>query len=383
MTGPRNKQLIEFIQTKIRRSGPVSFAWFMEQALYHPEFGYYSSGKARLGRQGDYFTNVSVGPVFGELLAAQVVEVWDTLGRPERFTIVEQGADDGQLAQDILTSSAAQFAECFERLRYLIVEPFPVLRRRQEQSLTQFAAKVIWSPSLEAVEPWVGLHFSNELLDAFPVRLICRHRGSHNDPEWFERCVDCKGDEFTFVEQPIADAALRQPLERMTDLPDGFQIELNRAALDWVDVLSAKLQRGWVLMIDYGYLQHDLTETSHRDGTLQCRANHQLIDSPLNGVGECDITAHVNWTAIADRAQEKKFRIAGFTDQHHFLTGIISEHPELASDSDPGNRRQLQTLLHPEMMGRSFQVLALSRGIDPAARLSGFKFARSPAQLFE
>ena len=378
MTGPRNKQLIQFIQTKIRRSGPVSFAWFMEQALYHPEFGYYSSGKARLGRQGDYFTNVSVGQTFGKLLAAQLVESWDTLGQPERFTVVEQGAHDGQLARDVLTSLAAKSPECFEQLRYLVVEPFPVLQRRQEESLGQFARKVTWSPSLEAVEPWVGLHLSNELLDAFPVHVVCCQGG-----DWFERCVSYEDDEFRFVEQPIADAALRQPLERMTDLPDGFQIELNQAALNWVDVLSAKLQRGWVLMIDYGYLQHDFTETSHRDGTLQCRANHQLIDSPLNGVGECDITAHVNWTAIADRAQEKNFRVAGFTDQHHFLTGIISEHPGLVSDSDPAGCRQLQTLLHPEMMGRSFQVLALSRGIDPAARLSGFKFARSPAQLFE
>ena len=368
--------------SRIQRDGPFSFAWFMEQALYHPEFGYYSSGKAKLGRKGDYFTNISVGAMFGRLLAAQLAEIWQTLGRPDQFTIVEQGAHEGELARDILTALTASSSECFERVRYLIVEPFRVLRDRQRQSLTRFADRVMWCPSLEAVEPFVGVHFSNELLDAFPVHLVCRGRVSATDsePQWLEKFVDWSGDIFTFVERPIADSTLQQQLQSFPALPDGYGVEFSQAALDWIDLLSTKLQRGYILAVDYGYLQDDLVEQAQGSGRLQCRAQHQLIDSPLDRIGECDITAHVNWTSVAARAREQKFEIAGFTDQHHFLTGIISEHPGLATGKNPSSRRQLQTLLHPEMMGRSFQVLGLSRGVDAGARLSGFKFARTAHQ---
>jgi SAM-dependent MidA family methyltransferase len=385
--------LVQFIRSKIQQDGPVSFAWFMEQALYHPAYGYYSSGKAKLGRKGDYFTNVSVGSTFGRLMAGQFVEIWQRLGKPDPFTIIEQGAHHGELARDVLAALTVISPEFFNRVHYLIVEPFPALRDRQKQSLADFAERVTWRGTLEAVEAFVGVHFSNELLDAFPVHLVRRQRESvDTDPavgeavsfprsltgspteNWFEKCVDWKGDKFTFVQQPITDSSLRQQLENMVTPPGHF--EFNQAALDWIDLLSTKLQRGYVLIIDYGYLQEDLAQPGHRRGTLQCRANHQIVDSPLERVGECDITSHVDWTSIATRARRQTFEIAGFTDQHHFLTGIISEHPALATDGDPGSRRQLQTLLHPEMMGRSFQVLALGRDIDPAVRLSGFKFAR-------
>src|SRR2546423_5752657 len=125
--------LAEFIISEIELSGPVSFAWFMEQALYHPKYGYYSSGKAKLGRTGDYFTSVSVGPTFGKLLAAQFAEIWEKLGKPDNFTIVEQGAHSGDLARDVLTALQRDSRQCFERMRYVIAEPFPALRQRQNE----------------------------------------------------------------------------------------------------------------------------------------------------------------------------------------------------------------------------------------------------------
>src|SRR4051812_463082 len=131
---PGNPDLVEFIRGEIRRDGPVTFAWFMEQALYHPQFGYYSSGRCQIGRKGDYFTNVSVGPLFGRILAAQFVEMWRVLGRPERFTIVEQGAHNGDFAQDVLKVVREAEPDFFKALRYCIVEPFPVLRLRQEEA---------------------------------------------------------------------------------------------------------------------------------------------------------------------------------------------------------------------------------------------------------
>src|ERR1700736_126484 len=138
----------------------------MEQALYHPEHGYYSSGRAAIGRRGDYFTNVSVGPLFGRLLAAQFAEIWERLGKIENFIIVEQGAHDGQFARDVLEALQESSPEFFSALRYRVVEPFRVLQDRQSETLDGFRDKVAWRDSIETLEPFTGIHFSNELLDA-------------------------------------------------------------------------------------------------------------------------------------------------------------------------------------------------------------------------
>jgi SAM-dependent MidA family methyltransferase len=354
-------ELLECIRAEIKKRGPQSFAWFMAQALYHPEHGYYSTDRAAIGRRGDYFTNVSVGPLFGELLAAQFVEIWKRLGRIDNFLIVEQGAHHGQFARDVLESTRRRSPEFFSGIRYQIVEPFSALQDRQSQGLKEFADRVSWRRSLDELEPFVGIHFSNELLDAMPVNL----RG---------KLVGLDGDKLVFVEGP-------------GDRP------MNQAMLDWIDCLSTKLERGFVIAVDYGFSRAEFREV------LQVRAKHRALDSPFDEIGEADITAHVNWTDLAERAEANGLRVAGFTDQHHFLTGIISEFgrgdsPEPPANASPARtdwgqsplpsdsktKRALQTLLHPEMLGRSFQVLALEKDVDLAEPLSGFKFARNPCQ---
>jgi SAM-dependent MidA family methyltransferase len=351
-----NADLIELIRTEIRDRGPQPFDWFMEQVLYHPEHGYYSSGGCVIGRKGDYFTNVSVGPLFGQLLVAQFAEIWEELGKINDFVIVEQGAHDGQFARDVLQSSQERTPEFFEASRYRIIEPFPILREQQSQILEPFRDKVEWRSSFE---PFVGVHFSNELLDALPVRLISGG---------VEKLVDIQGDEFLFIERPLSSTAF------------------NQAALDWVDSVAANLQRGYVITIDYGHSGNEF------QGSVQVRAQHRHLDSPFEQIGHADITIQVDWTSIARRAEANGLRVAGFTDQHHFLTGIVSElgrggSPEPPagdrgqsplSDS-PKTKRALQTLLHPEMLGRAFQVLGLAKNVDSGAPpLSGFKFAREP-----
>src|SRR2546423_8505199 len=172
LTTPNNNAaLVEMIREEIRSRGPQSFAWFMEQALYHPEHGYYSSDRAAIGRRGDYFTNISVGSFFGELLSAQFAEIWEQLGKIDNFFIIEQGAHHGQFARDVLESTQRRFPEFFSALRYRIVEPFPVLQDRQSKTLQPFSDRVQWRKSLDVVEPFTGIHFSNELLDAMPVNL--------------------------------------------------------------------------------------------------------------------------------------------------------------------------------------------------------------------
>ena len=176
--------LIQHIRKAIQAHGPVSFAWFMEQALYHPQHGYYSSGRCTIGRRGDYYTSVSVGPLFGRLLAAQFEEMWRVLGRPNEFKIVEQGAHDGQLARDVLEATREHYPDLFAALRYEIVEPLPTLRARQAETLSPFKEQVGWSDGLQQVAPFCGVHFSNELLDAMPVHLV-----KWSGTEWLERHV--------------------------------------------------------------------------------------------------------------------------------------------------------------------------------------------------
>jgi SAM-dependent MidA family methyltransferase len=339
-----NPDLIQCIRAEIEKEGPISFARFMDQALYHPEHGYYSSGRCTIGRTGDYFTNVSVGPLYGQLLAAQFVEIWKQLGKIDNFMIVEQGAHDGQFARDVLESAQKHAPEFFAALRYRIIEPFPVLQDRQSRTLEQFRDKVEWRDSLQ---PFVGILFSNELLDAMPVRLISGD---------MEKLVDVEGDNFLFVERALPQGAAASKLAR--DRP-----AFNQPTLEWIDDVAAKLQRGYSIAIDYGRLADEF------QANVQVRAQHRNLDSPFEQIGHADITMPVEWSTIIERAQANGLRVAGFTDQHHFLTGIISAWPDLLQtrSADRKTKRALQTLLHPEMLGRAFQVIALEKNIaEPA-----------------
>jgi len=370
-----NPVLIEFIRDTIRRGSPVTFEWFMEQALYHPELGYYSSGRCAVGRRGDYFTNVSVGPLFGRLLAAQFAEMWEALGRPGNFVIVEQGAHRGDFARDVLEALRERAPDFFSTLGYWIIEPFPVLREQQREALRDFSEKLRWEKSLLDLEPFCGVHFSNELLDAMPVHLISRTGAG-----WQERCVAESGAEFGFVTAPISDEELLRRLDPIRGHLNGpYETEVNLAALKWIESLAPKLTRGYVLAVDYGYSRDDFYAPERSSGTLQCYAHHRRIRSPFTDIGDVDITAHVDWTSVAERGKECGLTLNGFTDQHHFITGLISRltQKEFAGEIEPGVRRALQTLLHPEFLGTAFQFLALARDA-PDPPLSGFKFAREP-----
>jgi len=345
-----NTPLVESIRQTIRAQGPQSFAWFMQQALYHPEHGYYASGHCAIGRKGDYFTNVSIGPLFGQLLATQFAEIWERLGEIDDFLVVEQGAHDGQFARDVLEFVQKRRRKFFDASRYRIVEPFPILQAQQRRTLEAFRDKVEWRESLQ---PFKGVHFSNELLDAIPVRLISDGR---------EKVVGLDGDKFVFVERSVDETIF------------------NQAALESIDQIAASMQRGYVIAIDYGFLDEEF------ERNVQVRAQHRYLDSPFEQIGDADITISVYWKSIVERAEANGLRVVGLTDQYHFLTGIISRFEtgdwdqSLLADS-PKAKRELQTLLHPEMLGRAFQVLALAKNVDvKVPPLAGFKFAREPHQ---
>jgi SAM-dependent MidA family methyltransferase len=388
-------ELVQFIRETIRARGPQSFAWFMQQVLYHPEHGYYSSGRCAIGRRGDYFTNVSVGPVFGQLLAVQFAEIWEHVGKIDNFIIVEQGAHHGEFARDVLEFARTSRPDFFAALRYRIIEQFPVLQDRQSETLAKFEGKIEWRESIDALELFTGLHFSNELLDAMPVHLIVSEETKTGSTNWLEKFVTLNGDEFAFVDQSIGNQKLRDHLQKLPARPASYETEVNLTSLGWIENVSRKLARGYVIIADYGYLRDEFYAPHRSRGTLQVRAQHRLLSSPFDEIGRADITAHVEWTSIAERAEACGLQVKGFTDQHHFITGILSELPRDDLPGDAKTTRALQTVLHPEMLGRSFQVLALAKDgtaagtaattedVDLAGPFAGFKFAREPRSALD
>lgn len=322
----------------------MPFRDFMARALYEPGHGYYASGRARIGREGDFFTSVSVGPLFGALLARQFAEVWEKLGHPADFTLVEQGAHDGTLAADVLTALPAEMPA-----RLTIIEPTPHRRALQREKLA--TRDVRWVESVDALEPFTGIHYSNELIDAFPVHLVHRVDGALR-----ERAVALEGDRFVFTDV----------LPSIDGLQEG---EVNLAAQEWLATLAPKLTRGVVLIIDYGY-----TRADPRTDTLEAIAAHRRVD-PLENPGGADITAHVDFTALAAASD---LDVLGFTDQHHFLVALSRLHFAEGVRPDPRDMRAFQALSHPTMLGRAFKVLALGRGVEN--QLAGFAFARDPRE---
>ncbi len=367
--------LVELIRDAIRLRGPVPFPWFMEQALYHPEHGYYSSGRAAIGHAGDYYTSVSVGPLFGRLMAEQFAEMWEVLGRPAMFDLIEQGAHGGEFARDVLEALQRHHPAVFETARYQIIEPFPVLRSRQITTLAEFSQHVSWRNSLTDLSSFQGIHFSNELIDAFPVHLV-----KWTGHEWLEQHVTEGGDAFRFVDLPLTTTELATAVQKIPlPLPVGYETEINLAAQQWITDVSSKLERGFVLAVDYGYPRDEFYAPHRATGTLRSYAKHRVVASPLEAVGEADITAHVEWSGLSGQAETCGLRVLGFTDQHHSITGLLAGplQQEFAAGVDPKRARALQTLLHPNHLGMKFQFLVLAKNIAVAeAALSGLRFAR-------
>jgi len=367
------------LRDRIAQSGPMPFRDFMDAALYHPEHGYYSSGRAGIGRGGDYFTSVSVGPLFGTLLAQQFAEMWERLGCPEPFTIVEQGAHNGDFARDVLSYLHLHGPVLHERLKYVIVEPSLPARALQKETLGVFAADVQWRASVEELPAFVGVHFSNELLDSFPIHAVV-----WDGAAWSETHVGWDNGCFIFVPRAVTSAPLAAALARLPSLPAGYRTEINLAALDWIDTLASKLQRGFAVIIDYGFSRSEYYRPERTAGTLTGYQQHRRVENVLAAPGETDLTAHVDFTAFAERAVAAGLRVRGFTDQHHFIVALGALHFPAAIAETPASQRELRafkTLMHPQMMGRSFHVLCLEKGDASPAPLTGFRFARDAGQV--
>jgi SAM-dependent MidA family methyltransferase len=358
----------EALRGRIRAEGSLAFADFMATALYHPEAGYYARGSRQVGRGGDFFTSVSVGPLFGKLLARRFLQWWRAAGSPASWRIIESGAHDGSLAADILTELSANGPEACPRLEYVLCEPLAALREAQRETLHDFRSLVhhAETPATIATRPLPGIAFGNELLDALPFEVVERRDG-----RWLQCRVALADDQgFHWQSAPIVPgSALSEACARLGGgFADGYRTELRTCYRDLLSPLLDALSHGLLLWPDYGFARPEYYHPDRREGTLRTFSRHQAAADPLVSPGDLDITAHVDFTAVAEAALSLGCQVAAFQPQGSWLTALARDWL-LAQEGnpDPAALRQFQTLTHPAQLGGSFHVLELSWN-TPAAQ---------------
>lgn len=351
--------LEELLAERIRRYGPIPFADFMRECLYHPVHGYYSKPESQ--RFVDYYTSVDVHPIFGRLLARKFAWVWEQLEYPKEFVLVEAGAGVGRLAQYILDFCQEKLPEFYGALRYVAVEGSASRRAQAAALLRRHAAaeRLQVSPEIPPLVP-AGCVFSNELIDALAV-----HRVAMRDGALQEIFVGRNSANFVDVIAPVSTCAINEYFAAQgVALNEGQYAEVGLEACDWITEVGRRIQRGFVLTIDYGHHAAELFNERHMRGTLLAYSEHRVSEDFYASPGEQDLTAHVNFTALETWGQRSGLGTEEFTSQTAFLLAL-GQPNEFADLYDPGQneaeqiraRLQLKTLIHPEGMGERFQVL--------------------------
>ena len=381
MTSPSN--LITVIDQHIQSSTQqrIGFADYMNLVLYHPSFGYYTSKASVLGPQGDFITSPHVGRDFGELLAIQFVDMWCALGWPIPFHLVEMGAGQGLIASDVLAYLQQHHSACYAALNYIIIEKSPALRAIQQERLTH--TKVSWT-TLDDLQHITGCFFSNELVDAFPVHIIEKH-----DNQLQEVYVTVKDNVLQETLGPLSTDRLMQYLalvdvDLLADIyPDGYRTEINLVALDWLETVASHIERGFLLTIAYGHTAQRYYSPTRCRGTLKCYYQHRHHDDAYTNMGQQDLTAHVDFTALQRHGEKTGFATLGFTQQGLFLMalGLGDRVAKLTQSITPGpdsfnqliqRRQALHQLIDMNPMGLgTFGVLIQGKGIDKTISLKG------------
>jgi SAM-dependent MidA family methyltransferase len=370
--GEHSRALSEILAGRIRAGGPISFAEFMRECLYHPVHGYYSRASAQ--RFGDYYTSVDVHPIFGRLLARQLAEMWELLGSPRPFTVVEVGAGTGRLAAHILDFSALSLPEFYATLQYVAVERSAGRRIDQAAQLAAHleAGRVSSASEIPSEIP-AGCIFSNELLDALPTHRVIVHRGVIR-----EIFVGFASGRFTEVlDNPSTPAIQEYFQEQGIALEEGQQAEACLEACEWIERAGRALERGFILTIDYGHEAKALYNEHHNRGTLLAYRDHTVSENLLDRPGEQDLTSYVNFTALDLWGRRAGLARTGIVTQSEFLVGL-GRGNEFADLCEPGQteleklraRLLLKNLIHPEGLGEQFQVMIQHKGMA-APRLTG------------
>jgi SAM-dependent MidA family methyltransferase len=372
------------IEQEIRERGPIPFSRYMELCLYDPEFGYYSRDREKFGRAGDFYTSSDVHAVFGRLLARQIDEMWRALGSPEQIELVELGPGRGLFARDVLAWSAKKFPGFFQALHYTLVERSAALRQglkaRLEEHLVSGKASLAdfgKTGTQRAVAPDAPMIvFANEFFDALPVEVLSQDgalRVGTESGRFVEKWVPASAAELEFLDRY---GVHPEPEDRT---------EVGIEAQRQMSFLATMIQRGFLVAIDYGYTR-DEQLAGRRLDTVMTYRQHSASPNPYEAPGEQDITAHVNFTALAAAAGQQGMDPQGLLTQSQFLMGI-GEESQFADAFEecrlPQERAkvalQLKQLVTPAGMGETFHVLVASKGADRCAteQLRGLSFGKS------
>ena len=370
--------LREKIEQEIRQHGPIPFSRYMELCLYDPELGYYSRSAEQFGRAGDFYTSSDVHAVFGRLLARQFDEMWRTLGRPAEMELLELGPGRGLFAQDALDWAEKKFPDFFRAVRYVLWEQSPALRDRLGKTLERHLASgkaAIAEPtdSLKSAASRARIIFANEFFDALPVEVLSAQgalRVSAQDGRFVETWGRASADELEF-------------LDRYSVHPEEHErVEAALAGQRLMEDIASSFKSGFLVFIDYGFTRAEQLAGRHR-GTVMAYRRHSASANPYEAPGEQDITAHVNFTALAAAAEKHGVRVEKLRTQSQFLMGIGEANQFADAFEDcrlPQERakvaQQLQHLLTPLGMGEPGHVLVGSKGVAEALQLSGLNFGR-------
>ncbi len=341
-------QLPDIIIGEIKSKGPISFYRFMEMCLYYPALGYYTNAENLIGAKGDYYTGSYLSTALGTSIGRQVEEFWRLLEK-KPFTIVEYGAGMGYLTRDIINYLQAN-SQLYTQLQYVIIERSEIMRKRQQALLP---GNINWYNSLMEMAEFTGCVISNEVADNFPVHKVIMQK------QLMEVLVGYKNG-FIEITAPAKDAVTEYFNGLNVLLPEYYCTEANTDIMAWLHEISTRLTRGFMLTIDYGYPSSTLYNHQHSSGTLTCYRRHQVNFNPYQYIGKQDITAHVNFSALAHWGEINGFNLFEFTDQKSFLKKWGIRELNL-KDKNPSVL--LKHLLLKEM-GEKFFVITLQKGID-------------------
>ena len=361
-------ELIQIIKDRIRMSGPITFAKFMQLALYHQGYGYYSSDRTRIGKEGDYYTSPCVHPAFGEIIGRFIYKVYKTLDIQE-FTIVEMGAGKGYLALDVLDSIKRDQPEFYSNLNYLMVEISPTLVEEEKSILKDHIRKIKFLNSISDIEDEevAGVFISNELLDSFPF-----HRLKYIKDNFQEIYVGLRNDQFTEILDSLSTIELKNYIDRYDiEFREGQEVEINLNAGKWLSDVSRVITRGFVLTIDYGFLAPELFNPTRMTGTSKCLYKHSANDDPLTHIGEQDITAHVDFSNLIRVGESVGLNTFKYITQGQFLIdwGILdiverySSKDKSSKTSEQKHILAIKNLFLPELMGDKFKVLIQEKNL--------------------
>jgi SAM-dependent MidA family methyltransferase len=369
--GGTKTKLAELLLERIRANGEITFASFMEAALYEPGLGYYTSAGRKVGAEGDFYTSMNVHGAFGRLIAMEICRFWELLASPAPFTVAEAGAGGGQLALDILDALAELNPTLYGALCYRLIEKEPSLKDAQAERLSAHAKRLAWSSPEELAAGalrFTGCVISNELFDAMPVHIV-----EMTEEGLKELYVGADEDGFRELLAPPSTPELAAYLQRFqVALMPGQRGEINLYAPAWIASAAQALQRGFVLTIDYGYLSEELYAPQRRSGTLLCYHRHSTGEDPYVLVGEQDITTHINFSQLMEAGKDAGLATVWFGEQYRFLlgVGIVDELIRLEAQAKSEQERlkhrlALKKLMLPEGgMGDTFKVLIQAKGVE-------------------